>query len=108
MPETPVDLYRMGNANSPRLDRVRPQDVSIYEENGQSWVMPNSGGISTFSVQGKGKNWWKLDRGTEIPFELTLINDHDNHWAWEPSSIMPLEQYETALRLMGEQFYQIS
>jgi hypothetical protein len=28
------------------------------------------GGISTFSVQGIGNNWWKLDRGISIPSEL--------------------------------------
>jgi hypothetical protein len=29
-------------------------------------VVAGSGGISTFAVQGAGKNWWKLDRGTNI------------------------------------------
>lgn len=108
MRETPVDLFRMGNANSPRMDRVRPQDVSIYEDNDQRWVMPNSGGISTFSMLGKGKNWWKLDQGTKIPPDLKLVNDHSNHWAWEPSSMMSLDQYETALRQISEQFYKVS
>lgn len=108
MQETPVDLFRIGNSTSPRMDHVRPQDVSAYEENDQSWVLPNSGGISTFSSQGRGRNWWKLDQGTQIPSDLTLVNDHGNHWAWEPSSIMPIEQYEAALRQVNEQFYKVS
>lgn len=69
--------------------------------------MPNTGGISTFSVQGKGKNWWRLDQGTQIPTDLRLVNDYGNHWAWEPSSTMSLERYETALRQVSEHFYKV-
>ena len=82
MIKTPVDLYRRGNATSPRMDHVLPnKDIAIYENNGQIWVKETladgqtPGGISTFSVQGMGNNWWKLDRGTSIPSELELIND---------------------------------
>ena len=47
MAETPIDLYRSGNANSPRMDNVRSQDVATYEDNGQAWVMVTlTGGIS--------------------------------------------------------------
>lgn len=39
MIKTPVDLYRRGNATSPRMDHVRPnKDIAIYENNGQIWV----------------------------------------------------------------------
>jgi hypothetical protein len=47
-------------------------------EEGDIWVIAGSGGISTFAVQGVGKNWWKLDRGTDIPNELRLVNDYGN------------------------------
>jgi hypothetical protein len=94
MQETSVDLYRMGNTNSPRMDNVRPQDISIYETIDRLWVMSSSGGISTFSAAGRGKNWWKLSLGTEIPSELILVNDHGNHWVWQPSYNMPLDQYK--------------
>jgi hypothetical protein len=66
MRTTSVDLYRMGNATSPRMDKVRDQDVESYEKNGEIWVVEGSGGISTFAAQGLGKNWWKLDRGCTI------------------------------------------
>ncbi len=40
MAETPIALYRQGNANSPRMDNVRPnKDVATYEENGRIWVI---------------------------------------------------------------------
>jgi hypothetical protein len=39
MIKTAVDLYRRGNATSPRMDHVRPnKDIAIYENNGQIWV----------------------------------------------------------------------
>ena len=45
MAETPIALYRQGNANSPRMDNVRPnKDVATYEENGRIWVDPTLGG----------------------------------------------------------------
>lgn len=108
MRKTPTALYRMGNANSPRMDNVRPQDVDSYQENGEVWVIANSGGISTFATQGLGKNWWKLDRGTDIPDELELVNDYGNHWSWEPSYTMQMEGYKAALRLIAEAFYKVT
>ena len=108
MRTTPIALYRMGNANSSRMDNVRSQDVDSYEENGKVWVIANSGGISTFGTQGLGKNWWKLDQETDIPKELELINDYGNHWSWEPRYTMPMEEYKAALRLLGEAFYKVN
>jgi hypothetical protein len=106
--KTPVDLYRMGNAASPRLENIRMKDIEIYEQEGRQWVTANSGGISTFSIRGSGRNWWKLDQGSEIPNELRVVNDYSNHWLWEPSYSMPIDDYRQALELVGEQFYKIS
>jgi hypothetical protein len=50
MRKTPVDLYRMGNAVSPRLGNIRTKDIQIYENGNELWVAANSGGISTFSI----------------------------------------------------------
>lgn len=108
MRTTPIPLYRKGNANSPRMDNVRPQDVETYDENNQVWVVANSGGISTFANQGTGKNWWKLDRGTTIPDELKLVNDYGNHWSWEPGYTMRMDEYKAALRLIGASLYKVS
>jgi len=108
MIETPVDLYRMGNATSARMDNVRSKDIEIYEVDDEWWVAAGSGGISTFAVQGVGKNWWKLDRNTGIPNELQLVNDYGNHWSWEPSYTMPITTYKAALRRVSEMFYKVS
>ena len=111
---TPITLYRQGNATSPRMDNVRAnKDVAIFEESGVIWVLASSsdgrspGGISTFANSGIGKNWWRLDAGSEIPNELKLINDHDNHWLWQPSQVMTIYTYQTALTIIGALFTKI-
>jgi len=111
MAETPIDLYRSGNANSPRMDNVRPtKDVATYTDgNGQVWVdAALGGGISTFATPRVGKNCWKLDRGADIPPGLKLVNDHDDHWLWKPSETMLLDNYKAALQLIGASFYKVS
>jgi len=116
MAETPVALYRQGNASSPRMDNVRPNDITVYEEPGELWVMltleaeklpkgiSRSEGISTFDTPGSGRNWWKLDQGTDIPPELVLVNDRPGHWLFQPSRPMPLEIYKEALHRIGTLF----
>ncbi len=108
MRKTPVDLYRMGNAISSRMDNIREKDIEIYEDGRKIWVAANSGGISTFSVRGNGKNWWKLDLEAEIPDRLRVVNDYASHWLWEPSYSMPLDEYQWILALVGERFYKVS
>jgi hypothetical protein len=106
--KTPVDLYRMGNAISSRMENIRAKDIDIYEAEGTMWVAANSGGISTFSIRGSGKNWWKLDLDAEIPNELRVVNDYGNHWLWEPSYSMPLAEYQRVLVSVGDLFYKVS
>ena len=114
MAKTPVALYRRGNANSPRMDNVRlNKDISVYKQNGITWVKETignlePGGISTFSIQGRGKNWWKIDAGIEIHADLELINDRGNHWLWKPSQTMSLKRYVEALQIASQFFCKIS
>ena len=90
---------------SARMNNVREQDIEIFDRNGEWWVAANSGGISTFSIVGRGKNWWRLDEGMEIPTELRVVNDYGNHYLWEPSYAMLLEDYKYALAAIGDLFY---
>ena len=106
---TEVDLYRLGNASSPRMDHVRDKDIATYENDGELWVSSGTGGISTFSAMPTGKkNCWTLDAGTEIPPALNVINDRGNHWSWEPEENMPMVRYKTNLQLIGQSFEKIS
>ncbi|WP_449418739.1 Tse2 family ADP-ribosyltransferase toxin [Phormidium nigroviride] len=117
MTKTPVALYRQGNASSPRMDNVRPnKDITVYEQEDELWVMlileggrlsggmSRLEGISTFETPGSGKNWWKLDEGTDIPPELELVNDRPGHWLFQPSRPMTVVDYKKALHLIGTLF----
>jgi len=98
MPETPVPLYRQGNANSPRMDNVRDRDVDIYDYSGEKWVETFSNGISTFESPKLGRNWWRIDAGIQIPDSIILINDKNDHWGWRPAYTMRLLEYQELLK----------
>jgi hypothetical protein len=75
-------LYRLGNAASPKLQNVRPQDVDSYENNGIQMVYANGKGVSLFNLQELQRResglsgWvWKIPQGTlplpALPFVPT-------------------------------------
>jgi hypothetical protein len=99
MPKTPADLYRRGNQTGPRLAHVRiGKDIVAFQINGIDWVAARSGGVSTFSRQGAGNNWWLLPAGFDYPDELLVVNDHGNHYNWEPRVDLTLADYIALLR----------
>ncbi|CAD5914926.1 hypothetical protein [Planktothrix agardhii] len=104
MPETPVPLYRQGNANSPRMDNVRDRDVDIYDYSGEKWVETFSNGISTFESPKLGRNWWRIDAGIQIPDSIILINDKNDHWGWRPAYTMRLLEYQELLKQVSIHF----
>jgi hypothetical protein len=106
--KTPVNLYRMGNSVSARMTNIREQDVVMFDRDGELWVQASSGGISTFAVMGRGKNWWRLDEGMDIPMGLRVVNDYGNHYLWEPGYTMRLVDYVTALEAIGGLFYKVN
>lgn len=62
MRKTPVDLYRMGNVASPRLEHIRAKDIQIYENEGEVWVAANTGAFQHLQFGGMAKtggNWIK-------------------------------------------------
>ena len=106
---TPIDLYRRGNANSPRMDHVRPVDVVRFVQNSTEWVRGRSGGISTFASStppGRGRIW-RLPAGTLYLDELHLENDHGDHWSWEPAQDMQLSAYLDGLRALNAEFIRL-
>ncbi len=109
MPGTTTDLYRRGSASSPRLDHVRAgKDIHTFEQDGVLWVTARSGGVSTFSTLGIGKNWWKLSQGASYPNTLYVVNDHGNHYNWEPAADMPFSVYVTLLAALNPRFVKVS
>lgn len=98
-----VDLFRVGNSESPRMDRVRiNKDIDIYEQNGIPMVRANGKGISLFTEeeiqQTRFEGWaWKIPHGTPMPNGLGLFNDHPGHFMLCPISSMPVDEYKALL-----------
>ena len=105
---TRVDLYRLGNSSSPRMDNVREKDVEMFERDGKTWVKARSGGVSTFSKPSGKSNEWRLKKGTSFPSKLRVYNDHGDHWQWEPEVDMPLDDYLDLLRQVNRLFEKMS
>lgn len=109
MPKTTTDLYRRGNVSGPRMTNVRiSKDIVVFQVNGVDWVAARSGGISTFSAQGPGRNWWRLPAGFDYPDELLVVNDHGNHYNWEPNVTMTLADFIALLGSTESAFQKVS
>lgn len=95
----PEDLYRLGNATSPRLTHVRrPKDIDTIEVNGITVVVANGKGVSLATKDRIDKTpvsgWvWKIAKGTQMPIGLKLINDRVGHYSICPQSNMPLDEF---------------
>lgn len=108
------DLYRSGNATTPRMENVRlervPPDIETYTVKGVVWVKARTGGISTTETKpktGQEKGWWKASAGTKVSPKLTVRNDKPNHWAWEPTVDMPLDDYISLLKEANKHFVKL-
>lgn len=102
---TKVELYRWGNASSPKLDNIRPDELGTFQRGGQTWVEHDSGGISTYSSNRPGqKNVWRLPRGSSFPSRLHIVNDAGEHWLIEPAADMPMDEYLSLLRELQKRF----
>ncbi len=109
MARTTTDLYRRGNALGPRLNHVRiGKDILTFFRNGIEFVHAHSGGISTFASPGPGRNWWVLPAGSEYPDEISVINDHGDHYNWEPNVDLPLADFVALLATVELAFTRLS
>ncbi len=96
-----VDLYRSGNASSPRLDNVRDKDIVKFKDvaTGLTRVKGMSGGISTFTAPKPENNWWWIKAGTVVPASLVVTRDHTDpktnitHYTIRPASDILLTEY---------------
>lgn len=110
MRQTPVDLYRAGNASSAKLDVLRPFEIETYQNNGTIWVRAHTGGSSTFENPDPlfGGKWWRLAAGATYDDQLLLVfRDQGNHWLWEPAQDMPRSDYISALHDINGLFVRI-
>lgn len=96
----PEDLYRLGNASSPLLTRLRPGDVDITELNGIKMIVANGRGISLYNKEGLGliplTGWvWEISASTKLPFGLKLIKDDrpEGHYTISPIRNMSVHEF---------------
>ena len=92
MGTTALDLYRVGNASSARLNQPRHNvDVTVFSRAGVEWVSAGSSGVSTFDSKDPTVTgiWWRLPAGSDYDDSLLYVwNDMANHWSWEPAKDM--------------------
>ncbi|MFT3780530.1 MAG: hypothetical protein QM790_00850 [Nibricoccus sp.] len=100
---TEIDLYRFGNATSPRLDHVRvPRDIPTTPINGVAFVQPGQHGISLMTKERAektpGTGWvWLIAQGTHLEPGLKIVKDSDTHYFLAPSVLMPLDEFKGQL-----------
>ena len=105
---TPIDLYRAGNAQGPRMDHVRPIDIAVVQQHGVDWVNPLSGGASTHEHRFRpARAWWLIPKGTVFSDGLVVRNDHGAHWVWEPARSMELREYLRLLADLNAEFLRV-
>jgi hypothetical protein len=100
------DLYRLGNAEKPRLENVRAQDIQTYERNGLMMVRANGRGVSIGTEQYLSAlnvtGWlWKIPAKTTLPQGLVIVPDPDprktGHFLLCPMSDMTMDKYKYLL-----------
>lgn len=112
--EVILDLYRFGNAESPRFDHIRPlKDARLDEKNGVKYIIADGNGISVFSTfDPRKKNTWKIPKGTPLPEGIILVEDkrlgHENHYMLAPAITMRLSAFLDLLDQIKENAVKIS
>lgn len=107
------DLFRVGNANGPRLEHVRDRDITIVFREGLPVVLPETGGISLFnkihpSLRGI---WWKCSAWTAYPEGLDIVCDRERqglrHYIIQPAYVMELSEFQALLREFARSFKRV-
>ena len=96
----PEDLYRLGNASSPLLTRIRPGEVDVTELNGIKMIVANGKGISLYNKEGLDMvpltGWvWEISARTQLPFGLKLVKDDrpEGHYTICPTQNMSVHEF---------------
>lgn len=117
---TPVDLWRLGVQDSPRLDKVRVpprppgsrSDIATFAKQGRLWVKAGTGGVSLFDGPNPrldGSHWWRVPANSAIPIELKITKNHQDkvtgltHYRIEPVVDLPLHLFVYLLGVFAKQ-----
>lgn len=97
-------LYRLGNASSPLLTRIRPKEVDITEINGINIIIANNKGVSLYNKTGLDlaplTGWvWEIKANTKFPAGLKLKKDDqpEGHYTLCPTRNMPVNEFVALL-----------
>ena len=98
----PEEIFRLGNAESPKLAHVRDRDINTIQINGVSMVVANGKGISVFDKAGimasPMTGWaWRFPPNTSFPMGLKLVQDKAHHYCIAPTHNMPISKYKGLL-----------
>ena len=116
---TPIELWRLGIKDSPRLNKVRipPRppgssiDIQTFIKNGHVWVKAGSGGVSLFdgiNPRLDGIYWWRIPANSTIPSELKITKNHKDritgltHYRIEPIFDMPMDLFIELLNIFAK------
>lgn len=101
---SPETLYRLGNASSPLMSRIRPGEIDIVDVNGVKVIVSNGKGISLYNKTGLDlaplTGWvWEISKNTPLPTGLKLIRDHspEGHYSLCPNRNMPVSEFVSLL-----------
>lgn len=102
----PEEVFRVGNATSPLLEKVRGGEVDVVDRNGVKVILANGKGVSLYNEAGLRvaplSGWvWRFIKGTALPFELRLVSDRPGHYMLAPTQAMPVDKYKGLLEEMG-------
>jgi hypothetical protein len=92
---TLVDLYRVGNSTTPRLEKMRPDQEYVAA----TGMVPITSGLSNDeslqTLQNLGfEGWvWKLPRFSCVPQGVHFVKDHDTHWLLAPTTPLSVAEY---------------
>ncbi len=117
------DLYRLGNATSPKLHNVRADDVDTYDRNGIVMVRANGKGISLATEQRLKRiertasgYVWRLPANLFMPQGLVLKGDLSSinkpggvpdHYLLCPAYDMIMSEYITMLYKLAAQLQRL-
>jgi hypothetical protein len=95
------DLYRMGNSTSPNFSEARGLiDCLVVDLDGIKMVVANGNGFSAFNritqvMKSRGKNVWKIKKGSPLPEGIKLVKDLTNagHFMLAPTTNMPFKKF---------------
>ena len=101
---SPEILYRLGNASSPLLTKIRPGEVDLTELNGVTMIVANGKGISLYNKTGLDlaplTGWvWEIQARTAMPAGLKLVKDDrpEGHYSLCPTKNMSVHEFVAQL-----------